>query len=136
MKKTIHPSKKPKCFFIDIDGVIIEQDRGSAYPYSLGEPTCLTPGTIEKITAWSLAGHTIIITTARKECWRKETEVELKRHRILYDKLIMGLPTGQRILINDAKPEDRTYPMAIAYTLSRNEGLIRVDEGDLANYET
>ena len=93
------------------------------YPFNLGQEEDLTPGSRVQITEWSFAGHTIILTTARKECWREETELALKKHKILYDRLIMGLSTGQRVLINDNKPEDTDYPMAIAYSLDRNKGL-------------
>jgi hypothetical protein len=93
------------------------------YPFNLGQEEDLNPGSRDQITEWSLAGHTIILTTGRKECWREETEVELKKHKILYDSLIMGLPTGQRVLINDNKPEDTAYPMAVAHSLDRNKGM-------------
>ena len=45
--------------------------------------------------------------------------------QIFYDKLIMGLTNGQRVLINDTKSDG--VPSAVAYSITRDAGLGEVD---------
>ena len=47
----------------------------------------------------------IILTTGRKEGMRRITEQQLESAGIVYDKLIMGIGGGARVLINDLKPD-------------------------------
>ena len=79
-------------------------------------------GTIKKLWEWDKAGHMIILTTGRKEGMRKSTEKQLRRAGIIYDKLIMGIGGGTRVLINDLKP-DRPGETAIAINLKRDTGV-------------
>ena len=46
----------------------------------------------------------IIFLTSRNEEYRSSTEQFLKDHGIRFDCIIFGVPFGERILINDAKP--------------------------------
>ena len=46
----------------------------------------------------------IIFTTGRPTMFRKMTVGSLKHYGIPYDALIMDLPSGPRILVNDNKP--------------------------------
>lgn len=117
-------SEKPKTFFIDIDGVIIEQgtrwDDGkmpSEHNYIAILDSC------EVVNRWKADGHRIVLTTARAEPLRDRTEWQLEEIGVHYDLLIMGLPNGQRILINDLKPNEREIPTAIAINLDRDVGL-------------
>ena len=115
---------KPKTIFCDIDGTLCQ------YPYSseMGNyefsETNMKPlsGTIKKLWEWDKAGHMIILTTGRKEGMRKSTEKQLRRAGIIYDKLIMGIGGGTRVLINDLKP-DRPGETAIAINLKRDTGV-------------
>ena len=115
---------KPKTIFCDIDGTL------SQYPYSaemgnyeFSEKNMKPlPGTIKKLWEWDKAGHMIILTTGRKEGMRKSTENQLRRAGIIYDKLIMGIGGGTRVLVNDLKP-DRDGPTAIAINLKRDIGV-------------
>ena len=115
---------KPKTIFCDIDGTL------SQYPYSaemgnyeFSEKNMKPlPGTIKKLWEWDKAGHMIILTTGRKESMRKSTENQLRRAGIIYDKLIMGIGGGTRVLVNDLKP-DRDGPTAIAINLKRDIGV-------------
>ena len=75
---------------------------------------------------WDKAGHMIILTTGRKEGMRKSTENQLRRAGIIYDKLIMGIGGGTRVLINDLKP-DRDGPTAVAINLKRDIGVKDVE---------
>jgi hypothetical protein len=117
-------ASRPKLVLCDIDGVILQQ--GSQWPdvYSY---THVLPGSKEKLVEWNLAGHRIILTTGRAECFRELTEKQLASQFIPYDLLIMGLPTGVRVLINDYKSEQPDVPMAIAFNLKRDVGMGEVD---------
>ena len=119
-----HPISKPKTIFIDWDGTCVRQmNPCMPYPMNLGNIPELLPGVRDKITKWSYEGHKIIITTARKGSYREETIRELKYHKIVFDQLVMDLTTGQRIVINDTKPEDTSYDMAKSWVVDRDTGI-------------
>ncbi len=115
---------KPKTIFCDIDGTLCH------YPYSADMDNyeldiygmLPLPGTIQKLWDWDKAGHMIILTTGRKEGMRRITEKQLESAGIIYDKLIMGIGGGARVLINDLKP-DRKGDTAIAINLKRDTGV-------------
>lgn len=119
---------KPKTIFCDLDGTL------SYYPYSADmgnydfDKQILKPlpGTLKKLWEWDKAGHVIILTTGRKEGMRESTEKQLRESGILYDKLIMGIGGGVRVLINDLKPS-REEDTAIAINLKRDIGVKDVE---------
>ena len=117
---------KPKTIFCDIDGTLCE------YPYTgkmisfddeIMKPL---PHTLKKLWEWDKAGHMIILTNGRKEGMRETTERQLREAGIVYDKLIMGIGGGTRVLINDLKP-DRAGDPAIAINLKRDIGVKDVE---------
>ena len=65
-------------------------------------------------------GDVVVILTARESRYREATESFLESQALRYDALIMDLPKGERILINDRKPDG--LAMAIAINLQRNAG--------------
>ena len=65
----------------------------------------------------------IILTTARPEDLREHTIEELKLSNIPYDRLVMGIERGSRILINDKDPKFN-LPRAVGINLKRDEGMI------------
>lgn len=107
-------------YFLDLDGTLINHNNDNL---ALGNGDMLLPGVKEKLNQWILEDATIIITTGRRKSLRKKTVEQLRRLNIPYDKLIMGIGRGKRIVINDMKPNSEE-PMALAYTMKRNEGLI------------
>jgi len=111
---------RPKTIFCDIDGTLVKQNGNLSK--QLKTPMELLPGTIDRLTDWDRKGYNIILTTGRRECMRKMTEEQLAALGIFYDLLIMGLGGGERVLINDKKPnsDDET---AFAFSLKRNLGL-------------
>jgi mannose-6-phosphate isomerase-like protein (cupin superfamily) len=116
----------PKTVFCDIDGTLLKHNGD---PYSLEET--ILPGVFESIREWEKRNYRIILTTGRRECFRKQTEELLGKLGILYDQLIMGLPNGDRVLINDKKPNG-IRNTAYAVNLVRNDGLEHMDiTGDL-----
>lgn len=114
MKKTI---------FLDIDGCIFKHNGNMSSQFDNIE---LLPGVIEKINEWDAAGHKIILTTGRKESMRKLTEDQLCKHNIFYDQLVMGINRGERIIINDKKPNNDN-DTAKAINITRNKGLIDIN---------
>jgi mannose-6-phosphate isomerase len=118
---------EPKTIFCDIDGTLIPHE-GVVTQQHLIRTTL--PNAVKQIKEWEHKGYKIILTTGRKSCYLAETEQQLKDLQILYDELIMDLPRGDRILINDKKHNcDRDT----AYSISpkRNNGLKDLDVNEL-----
>lgn len=113
---------RPKTILCDIDGVLIPHKGNICFQSSVD---ALLVGALEAIRDWDLKGYSIILITGRRESTRKETEGQLRKLGIVYDKLIMGVGGGTRVLINDLK-NDSKMDTAIAINLKRNEGLKNV----------
>jgi ribonucleotide monophosphatase NagD (HAD superfamily) len=109
-----------KTIFCDIDGCLIEHQ--NFYNVDM-KPV---DGTLETIKEWDRAGHRLILTTGRRESSRKITEEQLSKVGIFYDKLIMGIGGGSRVLINDRKPNNEG-DTATAFNLDRNSGIKGLD---------
>lgn len=106
-----------KTYFIDLDGTLLEHILDFENIYNYPKLRAL-PGAKEKTMKWHCQGHLIILTTARPESLRYLTEVQLRNAEIVYDELIMGIGSGERILINDYV--DPLGDKAIAYNVERN----------------
>ena len=114
----------PKTIFCDIDGTLIEHDGNLAE--KINKKPELLKGVLEKFNEWDRKCYNIILTTGRKESNRSQLEKQLSELGIFYDKLIMGLGGGIRVLINDLKPNNDT-PTAVAINLERNKGLENIE---------
>lgn len=114
---------RPKTIFCDIDGTLIRHNPPGGLNKNSVE---LLDGTIEKLQDWDKKGYNIILTTGRKESLRDLTEKQLSSVGIFYDKLIMGIGGGVRVLINDLKREE-TFETAIAINIIRNKGIKDVE---------
>ena|SRR3989338_5081446 len=117
--------KSPKTIICDIDGTLVYH-HGSLDEQMTKESTLL-PGTLENFREWVANDYKIILVTGRKSCYREITEKQLLRLGICYDHLIMDLPRGDRILINDRKPSS-PRDTAYAINLTRNHGLESIRE--------
>lgn len=113
----------PKTLFIDIDGCLLKHNGGNLSE-SLHEEPKLLPGVLEKINEWESLGYQFIITTSRKESLREFTQQQLLKVGISYDQLIMGLNMGERVLINDKKPDGTLTARSL--NIERNSGLINI----------
>lgn len=111
---------RPKTIFCDIDGVIFPHP-GDVCGLHLKDPELL-PGVLEHFREWDRNGYQIILVTGRRESARDDTERQLHNAGVFYDRLIMGIGGGPRVLINDRKP-NKTEDTAIAVNLTRNEGM-------------
>ena len=65
-------------------------------------------------------GNEIIILTARENKYKKETVNFLKKNNLRFDHILFDLNIGERILINDLKPDG--LKTAYAINLKRNQG--------------
>jgi hydroxymethylpyrimidine pyrophosphatase-like HAD family hydrolase len=115
-----------KTVFCDIDGTLVKHNnRGLSGQLEKAE---ILSGVIEKFNQWQANGYSIVLTTGRVESMRNRTIEQLSGLGIFWDHLIMGLPNGQRILINDLKSgvtnsEKQGNETAVAICLERNKGL-------------
>ena len=112
--------ERPKTVFCDIDGTLIRHKDPASLCSAEYVPELLE-GTRKTILGWDAKGYNIILTTGRKESLRDLTEKQLSSVGIIYDKLLMGITGGDRILINDKKSDGRLAAWAI--TPPRNVGL-------------
>lgn len=114
-------SNRRHTWFIDLDGTIFEWEalftRGQDY---------LLPGAKEFMSAIPYDDF-VVITTARKEGNRAATIESLRRFGIRYDYIIFGCGTGERIVVNDTKPEDGGLITALAWPVERNKGFVQTD---------
>lgn len=116
-------NKRPKTIFIDIDGTLISHSGSLSGQL---EKTDLLPGSLEKLLEWDRNGYNIILITGRRESMRKKTKKQLSKLGIFYDKLIMGIGGGSRIIINDRKPNS-TDDTCFAINIDRNQGIEKID---------
>jgi len=113
----------PKTVFCDIDGTLLFH-KGDILD-NLHFPKVL-PNVLETIRQWDKLNYKIILTTGRQESTRKQTEDQLRSCGIVYSDLIMGLPNGARVLLNDKK-EKGVANTAYAVNVVRNQGLDNVN---------
>jgi hypothetical protein len=125
---------RPKTIFLDIDGCLLIHSGTLTGIWDAAQDKINSRDTfyshfarenVKKLSEWERKGHTIILVTGRKECMREDTENQLRECGIFYDRLIMGITGGQRVIINDMKPTGE--PTALAFNLERNQGLENVE---------
>jgi len=55
----------------------------------------------------------VVLLTARKEVFREQLESFLNANGIRFDKILYGMPMGERILVNDKKPSGLVTAYAV-----------------------
>lgn len=90
---------KTKTIICDIDGTMLKHYH-SMIEAIRREPEVL-PGVLEAFKQWELEGHRIVLMTGRRESAREVTKRQLQSLGLFYDELLMGMGSGERILIND-----------------------------------
>jgi ribonucleotide monophosphatase NagD (HAD superfamily) len=113
-----------KTVFCDIDGTLLEHFGDIQMNYKSQNPAL--KNVRETLQQWDRLNYTIILTTGRKESTREQTEKQLLAAGIVYNQLIMNLPNGYRVVINDKKPRG-VQNTAYAINLVRNEGFEHLD---------
>ena len=116
-----------RCWFIDVDGTIFEHQGDYTLMDALFNKNWnldnILPGVKHFWDHIPESDH-IVITTARPAIFKFMTERALRRHGLRYDYILMDLPAGKRVLINDTKPTDKGgYNTAHAVSVERNTGL-------------
>jgi hypothetical protein len=114
MQSPIRLSPLPHTWLIDVDGTVCRHNG-----HLTGEDDVL-PGVTE-LWARIPPGDVIIILSARDERYRQSTVAALAHRGLRVDHALFGLPVGERILINDAKPSG--LKTAIAVNVARDMGL-------------
>ncbi len=111
-------TKQFKTLFIDLDGTLVENSSHLISP-KIGEGLPLNKNidTIKKLH--SEKKTYIVITTSRPEEFYQDTIDELNQKGIPFDKLVMGLPHSQRIIINDFSNSNK-FPSCSAINIHRN----------------
>ena len=120
LDKFVNILRKQCTIFCDIDGVLIKHRPHSNQILSKNK---LLEG-FDKLEAWKSDGHKVILTTARSEKNRESTIKLLRELNINYNELVMGLPAGPRILINDHKPSKPFTNQATGIEIVRDSGFI------------
>ena len=115
----------PKTIFCDLDGTLVKHPGDVSLLTSPEYELELLPGVKDFLKYIDSNRYCLVLTTGRKESLREPTIKQLQKVGIIYDKLIMGFGGGDRILINDRKPNsDRNTAYVI--NLNRNEGVTNV----------
>jgi hypothetical protein len=112
--QTLTLSTLPHTWLIDIDGTVLRHNG-----YKSGQDELL-PGVAE-LWARIPEGDFIVLLTARAEQERVSTLAVFDRNGLRFDCAIFGLPTGERVLINDSKPSGAQT--AVAVNVKRDSGL-------------
>lgn len=109
---------KFKTYFIDLDGVLVKNSAEFTPPY-WGDTDSLSENVKTMNEIYDMGYSTVIITTSRKEKYKEKTILQLKNIGMKYDRIIFGLPHGNRTIINDYSTSN-PYPSCIAINLQRN----------------
>lgn len=110
----------PKTIMIDIDGTIFKH-HGAGIIGQVANIPVLLDGVLDKFNEWAANNYTVVLITGRPEAYRELTVKQLQRYHIPYTTLIMGLPRGDRVVVNDSKTGDDTTAHGI--TVKRNKGI-------------
>lgn len=113
----------PKTVFCDIDGTLLPH---TGNILSNLDSIIPLPGVADMIHSWDKNNYKIILTTGRQESTREATKKQLLQAGIVYSDLLMGLPNGDRVLINDKKTRG-VRNTAYAINLVRNGGVEKID---------
>ncbi|WP_433652896.1 hypothetical protein ACQP2C_12015 [Micromonospora zamorensis] len=116
-------SPLPKTWIVDLDGVLLRHNG-----HLRGEDEILAG--VADFAAQIGPDDLVVVMTARHEREREASLALLRDAGLHVDIALFGVPVGERVLINDAKPSGlRT---AYAVNLSRDEGLpgIRIEIDD------
>ena len=121
-------SALPKAWIIDLDGVVFRHNG-----YLDGDDEVLDGAA--QFWAQVAPDNVVVVMTGRSEDERSRTLSLLAAHGLRVDYALFGLPTGERVLINDTKPSGLLT--AYAVNLPRDQGLgdirVSVDETLLAD---
>ena len=111
-------SRLPHTWFIDLDGTVL------AHNGHLSGKERLLPG-VHAFWSSIPAEDQIFLLSARKE-FEKEASLRFIRDcGLRFNHALFGLPTGERVLINDRKPSG--LPTAFAVNVERDGGMAHLE---------
>jgi len=105
-------------WFIDLDGSIVKHNG-----YIVDKEDSLLDG-VSVFFRNIPTKDIIIIKTSKKKKFKKKTIEFLKKNKIRFNEIMFDLPYGERILINDIKPNQKLNT-SISINLKRNYGLLK-----------
>ena len=115
---------EPKTIIIDLDGVLIRHDSGhNSKKKIFTYPAIPIKKNVDLIKKEYDTGSCIIVMSARPNDEISNVENELKRNKIFYHQLILGVASGSRIVINDMKKNHPNIKTAIAIETVRNSSI-------------
>jgi len=115
---------EPKTIIIDLDGVLIRHDSGhNSKKKIFTYPAIPIKKNVDLIKKEYDSGSCIIVMSARPNDEINNVENELKRNKIFYHHLILGVASGSRIVINDMKKNHPNIKTAIAIETVRNSSI-------------
>jgi predicted mannosyl-3-phosphoglycerate phosphatase (HAD superfamily) len=109
--------------FCDLDGTVIKHQDTPSYD----KPLELLPGALDKIKEWIRAGFHIVLTTSRNAADEPILRQFLNDAGVPHHKLVSGLPSGPRYIVNDRKPSAIFHPQVGAFEVERNQGIQHID---------
>lgn len=122
MENKLVLSTLPHTWIFDIDGTLVKHNG-----YMTAEGDTLLEGVAEFLASIP-AKDMIILITARTSNLRDVTENFLAENNIRYDHIIFDAPVGERILINDNKPDGLQMAYSIALTRDKWDKLTLVEK--------
>tara|TARA_Y100000816_G_scaffold83854_1_gene57531 strand:+ start:1919 stop:4009 length:2091 start_codon:yes stop_codon:yes gene_type:complete len=132
VENCINQRRKYETILCDVDGVLLKHN-----PHSNDnlEDNILLGDCVSKLKRWKDENKMIILVTARpKESYDSFTRL-LKELDIVYDEIVMGLNPGPRYLINDIKPSNIFVKQAVAFNLTRDDGIDNLNCCESDNYK-
>ena len=122
MEKKLLLSKLPHTWILDIDGTLVKHNG-----YLTPEGDTLLDGVTEFLASIP-EKDMIILVTARSSEVRDMTEKFLSKNNIRYDHIIFDAPVGERIIINDNKPDGLIMAHAIERTRDKWDKLTLIEK--------
>ncbi|MCP1241702.1 hypothetical protein GOB86_05545 [Acetobacter lambici] len=107
-------SPLPHTWLIDVDGTVLQHNG-----YKMGGDSLL-PGVREFWASIPLE-DVIILLSARAVEYMPSTLAFFDHAKLRYTHALFGLPAGERIVVNDAKPSG--LKTAYAFNIARDEGV-------------
>ena len=96
-----------KTWLFDLDGTVVKHNG-----YKTDGRDTFLEGALEFLLSIPETDR-IVFLTSRQERYIPETERFLREAGVRYDSIISGLPYGERILVNDAKPSGLKTSVAV-----------------------
>ncbi|MBK8169265.1 MAG: NTP transferase domain-containing protein [Sandaracinaceae bacterium] len=109
--------------FCDIDGVLVEHEDVPDFT----KPLKPIAGSVERLREWADRGFEIVLITARDQAKEQLLRERLVEADVPFHRLVAGLPSGPRFLVNDRKPSAALVPQAVAFEVGRDQGISHLE---------